>query len=74
MGLAVPDVDPEKCQGCGDCVKLCPGNAVELVQGKATIASPERCDYCADCEEFCPNSAIRCPFEIVIEEACTFRA
>lgn len=67
MGLAVPEVNPEKCEGCGDCVKLCPGQAVALVLGKATVVRPENCDYCAECEAFCPSSAVRCPFEIVIE-------
>ncbi|MDP2735444.1 MAG: 4Fe-4S binding protein [bacterium] len=69
MGLAVPEVDFGKCEGCGDCVKLCPVQAVELVEGKAAVVRPEDCDYCAECESFCPSSAIRCPFEIFIEEA-----
>ena len=71
MGLAVPEVNPAKCEGCGDCVKLCPEHAVALVAGKAAIVSPENCDYCADCEAFCPNSAIRCAFEIVIVKPAT---
>jgi len=69
MVLAVPEVNLAKCEGCGDCVKLCPAHAVDLVEGKACIIWPENCDYCADCETFCPSSAIRCAFEIVIEKA-----
>ncbi|MBI2858184.1 MAG: 4Fe-4S binding protein [Chloroflexi bacterium] len=69
MGLAVPEVNSGKCEGCGDCVELCPTGAVALIAGKASIVKPENCDYCADCEEFCPRSAIRCPFEIVIGDA-----
>jgi len=71
MGLEVPEVNPAACDGCGDCVKLCPEHAVALVAGKAAIVSPENCDYCADCEAFCPNSAIRCAFEIVIVKPAT---
>ncbi|MBI2958611.1 MAG: 4Fe-4S binding protein [Chloroflexi bacterium] len=66
MELALPEVDDGKCEGCGDCVRLCPGHAVALIAGKAVIVLPENCDYCADCEAFCPSSAIRCPFEIVM--------
>ncbi|MDO8473241.1 MAG: 4Fe-4S binding protein [Dehalococcoidia bacterium] len=68
MGLGLPDVDQQKCGGCGDCVKMCPGHAVELVEGKATIARPDDCDYCAECEVFCNSSAIKCYYEIVICE------
>ncbi|MEW6034530.1 MAG: 4Fe-4S dicluster domain-containing protein [Chloroflexota bacterium] len=66
MGLVLPEVNGDKCGGCGDCVKLCPGHAVELVEGKAVIVRPEDCDYCAECEAFCTSSAIKCPFEIVL--------
>lgn len=67
MALAVPEVNPLICAGCGDCVRLCPGHAVEMVEGKAAIVRPEECDYCAECEAFCPSGAIRCPFEIVLD-------
>ncbi len=66
MELAVPEVNSAKCEGCGDCIELCPAHAVGMVAGKANIVRPDDCDYCADCETFCPRSAIRCPFEIVI--------
>ncbi|MBI2857295.1 MAG: 4Fe-4S binding protein [Chloroflexi bacterium] len=68
MTAVVPQVDSDKCGGCGDCVQLCPAHAVGLVGGKAVIVRPEDCDYCADCEGFCPSSAINCPFEIVLEK------
>lgn len=67
MSLVTPEVNPDMCTGCADCVVLCPGHAVELIDGKATIARPDNCNYCADCESFCPSGAIRCPFEIVLE-------
>jgi len=68
MKTAIPEIDLEKCEGCGDCVDRCPTDAVDLVNGKAIIVSPEDCSYCTDCENFCPSGAIRCPFEIILVE------
>jgi MinD superfamily P-loop ATPase len=66
--MATPEIDAEKCMGCGECVEHCPTHAVALVEGKATIVGPEDCTYCTDCEAFCPQGAIQCPFEIVLKE------
>ena len=29
-GVAVPLVDPERCNGCGDCLAVCPSGALKL--------------------------------------------
>lgn len=63
---ALPEIDAERCDGCGDCVEACPQGALALEDGKAVMARPADCDYCADCEAVCPPDAIRCPFEIVL--------
>jgi len=64
--VALPEIDHDKCTGCGDCVELCRTEAVDLLEGKAVIVRPQDCDYCTDCEGFCPFGAIRCPFEILV--------
>jgi len=71
MRTAIPEVDSEKCTGCGSCVERCPTKAVEVVNGKAVIVRPDDCTYCTDCEAYCPAEAIRCPYEIVILPAET---
>jgi MinD superfamily P-loop ATPase len=66
MAKDTPEIDQEKCLGCGDCASWCPKSAVGLVNGKATIVKPEACSYCTECEAICSAGAIRCPFEIVL--------
>jgi len=62
----VPELDQEKCTGCGDCVEQCSVSAVELIDDKAAITRPESCNYCTECETLCPSGAIRCSFEIIL--------
>ena len=50
-------VDPEKCEGCGDCVEACPSEAIEIVEGKALIKEDD-CADCGACVDECPTEAI----------------
>jgi len=63
---SLPELDLEKCTGCGICVERCPVDAVSIIDGKAVLVKPEACPYCTKCEDACPSGAIRCPFEIVL--------
>jgi len=62
----VPEVDSEKCTGCGACVQVCPAGAVELVDDgdkRSVKFRCARCIFCAACEENCPEEAIRLAIE-----------
>ena len=61
-----PDVDRDKCTGCGLCVSVCPGGVLVLVDGTATIVRVESCLWCTQCEAVCPTGAVSCPMEIVV--------
>jgi ferredoxin len=60
-----PDIDEELCTGCGDCVAVCPVQALELHGEHVTFLHPEDCQYCGDCEELCPAGAISRTFDVV---------
>ncbi len=49
-------VDPEKCDGCGSCVEVCPTSAVELKE-KATVKADD-CIDCNACQDACTHDAI----------------
>ncbi|MBA7672054.1 Ferredoxin-2 [subsurface metagenome] len=50
-------VDKDKCDGCGECVDVCPVDVIELQSEKAVINNDE-CIDCGVCVEICPNQAI----------------
>jgi iron only hydrogenase large subunit-like protein len=49
-------LDQEKCQGCTNCIKRCPVEAIRVHNGKAKIIE-ERCIDCGECIRCCPNHA-----------------
>ena len=48
--------DAEKCQGCGQCVAVCPEGAIVLVDGKS-VTDRARCDGQGVCATVCPSGA-----------------
>ena len=66
--IEMPQVDLEKCTGCGICVSVCTCGAIILKDGKIAILETAECTWCTLCEAACPVGAISCPFEIVVEE------
>jgi NAD-dependent dihydropyrimidine dehydrogenase PreA subunit len=53
-----PEVDIEKCIGCGECVDICPVSVYELDGGKAKVVNEEECVGCESCIEVCEQGAI----------------
>jgi membrane-bound hydrogenase subunit mbhJ len=58
----VPEVDNEKCTGCGACAEACPAKAIEITDrgDERTVKfNHTKCIFCATCEEICPDDAIK---------------
>ncbi len=55
--LSIPDIDNEKCTGCGKCVEICRFNSLALVKNKIMVF-PELCHSCGGCWLVCPEKAI----------------
>ena len=53
------EIDREKCNGCGACVRACHEGAIALVDGKAQLMRDDYCDGMGDCLPNCPADAIR---------------
>ena len=64
----MPQIDKEKCNGCGLCINVCYCHALVMVDNVITVIEVEDCGWCTECEAVCPTGAISCPYEIVIEE------
>jgi adenylylsulfate reductase, subunit B len=51
-------IDQEKCIGCRGCEEACPGNLIEIKEGKASIRQIEDCWGCTACVKACRSQAI----------------
>ncbi len=56
-----------RCSGCGQCVEVCPGQAISLVNRESVI-NRESCTGCFECMTICPEHAIEVDWETEIPE------
>ncbi len=49
---------PEKCQGCGRCVEVCPQAVFEMKDRRAVVTDRDRCMECGACARNCEFGAI----------------
>jgi iron only hydrogenase large subunit-like protein len=51
-------VDPDQCNGCVHCLRVCPTEAIR-VKGGCAVIDPDRCVDCGNCFRVCPVRAIK---------------
>ena len=61
-----PKVLVDKCNGCGSCNEVCPGDLMTLINCKAVCRDLRDCWDCMACTKACPRGAIetRIPYQI----------
>ena len=55
--IGVPEVDTEKCNGCGKCGQLCQYSAIICLKDKAMVFD-QLCHSCGGCMLVCPTGAV----------------
>ena len=58
VSIDVPDVDFNKCDGCGKCGQLCQYSAIICLKDKAMVFE-QLCHSCGGCMLVCPTNAIK---------------
>ncbi len=52
-----PGIIIERCNGCGDCIGVCPENALILL-GEKIVIDRAKCNACGECINICPQDAV----------------
>lgn len=64
-----PEIDNQKCTGCGRCSEICPMGNIEILEKKAVKKG--KCTMCYRCFSYCPSRALTILGKKVYEQ-CRF--
>lgn len=53
-------IDPHKCEGCGECIDVCPKNCIDGKPKFISMIDDFECDKCGRCLDVCENEAVVC--------------
>lgn len=57
--MELPWIDPDRCDGCGQCAEVCCADAIRVDEGIVSIT--DDCIICLACAQLCPAGAIAAP-------------
>jgi formate hydrogenlyase subunit 6/NADH:ubiquinone oxidoreductase subunit I len=52
------NVDKAACMSCGNCVQICPADAIDFDLDSKVIIDQTKCIHCGRCVRICPKDAI----------------
>lgn len=58
MERQIININKDKCIGCGLCANTCHQNAIQIIDGKASLVKDDYCDGLGNCLSGCPTNAI----------------
>lgn len=58
VNILIPQIDDDKCTGCGICTEVCQYNAIILIKERPLVF-PSLCHGCGSCTLNCPENAIQ---------------
>lgn len=58
-GCHTVHIDAAKCQGAGECIKVCEFGAIKGGAGMFSVIDQNKCTSCNKCINVCPNGAIK---------------
>jgi Na+-translocating ferredoxin:NAD+ oxidoreductase subunit B len=66
---------PYSCLGLGDCIKVCPSNAIRInIRTKVAVVDPDRCTGCGLCVAECPRNIISLvPADTKVVFLCSYK-
>jgi NAD-dependent dihydropyrimidine dehydrogenase PreA subunit len=59
MSRELPQLDETRCNGCGDCVLVCPTDCLALFGSLPRLVRPLDCISCTLCVIVCPADALK---------------
>ena len=54
--MMIKNVDPDRCNQCGTCVKVCSLGNIRIIEDEVLIG--KNCTDCLACMHWCPKAAI----------------
>jgi NADH:ubiquinone oxidoreductase subunit F (NADH-binding)/(2Fe-2S) ferredoxin/NAD-dependent dihydropyrimidine dehydrogenase PreA subunit len=75
--LIAYDIDQEKCEACGSCLRACPVSAVNKSETKVFTIVQEKCIKCGACYTACPekfNAVIKVPVFAIQQKSAAANA